>query len=186
MLNTIVNPVGIDAAIYNLQKAMYPKLKKAWGIVNDVDYDSYGRIYRNKKDNQYIAEVYTGGASGEYKEVYWDDKRSAISWFGTGSSINFDINNKVSVHLVFFVNLKKLKPSFLHRADEEVRADVQKLFGRGWQGFTFEGVDLWLENVLREYPGSRRDNRLSAVDMQPIHCFRLNLSLMYNSNICVI
>lgn len=185
MLITNATAVGLDAAIKNLQSFLYPRLKTAWGIDNDSDYDSYGKVYRNKKDSQYIAEVYTGGVNGiDYKEVYWDDTKAAISWFGTGSIISFDIKNKVSVHLVFFVNLKKLKPGVAHRADEDVRRDVQKLLGISLQGFTFEGFELWTENVLREYPGSRRDNRLSVVDMHPIHCFRVNLSCLYSPNIC--
>lgn len=184
MLITTVKPVGIDAAITSLQKQLYSRLKKAWGINNDKDYDCYGRVYRNKKDNQYIAEAYVGNK--EYKEVYWDDARAAISWFGTGSTIEFNLTNRVAVHLVFFVNLKKLKPAIAHRADEEVRRDVQQLFGNTWLGFTYESTELWTENVLREYPGSRRDNRLSVVDMQPLHCFRLNLTAVYSSNICVI
>lgn len=186
MLITTVNPVGIDAAITNLQNQIYTRLKNKWGI-DDSFYDCYGRVYRNKKDNQYIAEVYTGGEDGkDYREVYWDDKKAAISWFGTGSIIDFNIKNKASVHLVFFVNLKRIKPDALTRADEEARRDVQAIFGNSLQGFTFESVELWTENVLREYPGSRRDNRLSVVDMHPLHCFRINLTALYSSNICVL
>jgi hypothetical protein len=185
MLITGDNRTGIDEKIKRVQIAMYSRLKTVWGITNDNDYDCYGRVYRNKKDNQYIAELYTG--NGEYKDVYWDDKKAAISWFGTGSIITYDIQNIVPVHLVFFVNLKKLKPTIQHRADEEVRRDVQKVFGKFFHGFTFGSIELWLENVLKEYPGSRRDKLLSAVDMEPVHCFRLNLTLIYPfNNNCVL
>jgi hypothetical protein len=80
--------------------------------------------------------------------------------------------------------VEKLKPSVGHRADEEVRNEIQKLFGNSLHGFSYESMELWLENVLREYPGSRRDNRLNAVDMQPVHCFRINLTLLYKPSIC--
>lgn len=178
------NPVGIDVAVQALQIQLHKQLVIKWGLINSDDpaYKSYGRVYRNKKDNQYIAEAYIGNK--EYKEVYWDDTLTAISFFGTGSTTKFDINNKVDVHLVFFVNLAKLKPDVSHRADEEVRNEIQKLFGSGLHGFSYESMELWLENVLREYPGSRRDNRLNAVDMQPVHCFRINLKLNYKPNIC--
>jgi len=185
MLITRDNPTGMDAHFANVQNHIYSRLKTAWGISNDIDYDCYGRVYRNKKDSQYVAELYTG--NGEYRDIYWDDKKAAISWFGTGSTISFDVKNKIPVHLVFFVNLKKLKPNIQHRADEEVRMDVQKLFGKSLHGFAFESVELWLENVLKEYPGSRRDKSLTAVDMEPVHCFRINLSLIYGlTNNCVI
>jgi hypothetical protein len=184
MLITKINPVGIDVAIQNLQTHLHKQLVIKWGLTgpDDPAYKSYGRVYRNKKDGQYIAEAYIGNK--EYKEVYWDDTLTAISFFGTGSKTTFDLNNKVEVHLVFFVNLAKLKPSVAHRADEEVRNEIQQLFGNTLHGFSFESIELWLDNVLREYPGSRRDQRLIAVDMQPVHCFRINLSLMYKPSIC--
>ncbi len=178
MLITKTNPVGIDWYIQQLQTRLHTELLKTWGV--DVKYTCYGRCYRNKKDDGYIAEVYTGG--NEYKEVYHDDGISAISFFGISDKITNDVENKARVHLVFFVNLWKLKPTITHRADEEVRQDVFKAIGAQSFGFSFESVDLWLENVLKEYPGSRREQRLKAVDMHPVHCFRFNFKLLYNPN----
>lgn len=187
MLITKTSPVGIDVAIQNLQTHLHKQLVIKWGLTGADDplYECYGRAYRNKRDAGYIAEVYTGGLGGvDYKEVYWNDELKAISFFGTSSKTSFDVKNKTDVHLVFFVNLTKLKPSVAHRADEEVRNEIQQLFGNTLQGFSYESMELWLENVLREYPGSRRENRLNAVDMQPIHCFRINLTLLYKPSIC--
>jgi hypothetical protein len=187
MLITKTNPVGIDVAIQALQTHLHKQLVVKWGLTGAADplYESYGRVYRNKKDAGYIAEVYTGGLGGvDYKEVYWNDELKAISFFGTGSKTTFDLKNKTEVHLVFFVNLAKLKPTMGHRADEEIRNEIQQLFGNTLHGFSYESMELWLENVLREYPGSRRENRLNVVDMQPVHCFRINLSLMYKPSIC--
>jgi hypothetical protein len=181
MLITKVNPVGLDVQVQKLQSFLFPRLLSKWGIVAE-QYKSHGLVFRNKKDNQYIAEAYIG--NNEYKEVYWDDTLTVVSWFGRSSITTFDKLNKTSVHLVFFVNLKKLKPLIAHRADEEVRNDVQKIFGNTQFGFSYESCELWLENVLREYPGSRREERLNAVDMHPIHCFRINLSILYGTNIC--
>jgi hypothetical protein len=187
MLITKTNPVGIDVAIQNLQTHLHKKLMPAWNLdPNNADqnklYESYGRVYRNKAETSHIAEVYIG--NDEYKEVYWNNSLHAISFFGTGAKSTFDISNKVDVHLVFFVNLRKLKPTITHRADEEVRNEIQQLFGNTLFGFSFESIELWLENVLREYPGSRRDDRLKAVDMHPVHCFRINLKLLYKPSIC--
>jgi hypothetical protein len=181
---TKTSPVGIDVPIQQLQAYLHKQLVTKWGLAGDEDpaYQCYGRCYRNKKDSGFIAELYTG--NNEYKEVYWDDSLKAISWFGTGSKTTYDIKNATDVHLVFFVNLAKLKSSITHRADEEVRNEIQQLFGNTMFGFSFESIELWLENVLREYPGSRRDNRLIAVDMQPVHCFRINLKLLYKPSIC--
>jgi hypothetical protein len=187
MLITKTNPVGIDVAIQALQVHLHKQLVTKWGLTGNDDplYMCYGRADRNKKDSGYVAEVFTGGLGGvDYTDVYWNDELKAISFFGVGSKTTFDIKNKTDVHLVFFVNVAKLKPSVAHRADEEVRNEIQQLFGNTLLGFTYESMELWLENVLKEYPGSRRDNRLIAVDMQPVHCFRINLTLMYKPSIC--
>jgi hypothetical protein len=179
MVVSKTNPTGIDFYIQKLQTQLSTSLVTKWGIT-DSQYKAYGRCYRNKKDNGYVAEIYTGG--NEYKDAYWDDSLSAISFFGiTGSEKNAG-QMVADVHLVYMVNIKKLKPSITHRGDEEVRADVLDVFHLSTEGFRFESLELWIDNVLREYPGSIRENGLKAVDMHPIHCFRLNLKLIYNSS----
>jgi hypothetical protein len=180
MLITKTNPVGIDAVIQSIQTDMHAYLSK-WTDIDISAYECNGRCYRNKKDEGYIAEVYTSG--NEYKEVYWNDNLAAISFFGVSSQETHDKGEKVNVHLVFFVNLQKLKPLIAHRADEEVRKDVQNYFLTLYPG-VYKSTELWLENVLSEYAGSYRDDRLKAVDMHPVHCFRLNLEITYNKNIC--
>ncbi len=178
------NPAGIDWYIGQLQTALHKGLMKAWNLdPNDISqtklFECYGRSYRNKKDNGYIAEVFTGN---DYKEVYWNDSLYAISFCGIDSPITIGVQSTANVHLVFFVNLAKLKPLIAARADQEVRADVEKIIGKGLFGFKPQSVDLWIENVLREYQGSRRDERLKTVDMHPIHCFRINMQLFFDPN----
>jgi hypothetical protein len=184
MLITKVKPVGIDVVIQNVQSYLHKQLVKLWSLSGDSDplYECYGRVDRNKKEAGYIAEVYIG--NNEYKEVYWNDSLKAISWFGISGKTEQDLQNKVDVHLVFFVDLAKIKPNVLHRADEEVRNEIQRLFDASVYGAALQSIELWLENVLREYQGSRRDDRLKAVDMHPIHCFRLNFKVIYDPNIC--
>lgn len=178
MLITKSNPVGLDWYIQEAQKQLHQRLLISWGAT--VKYDCYGRSYRNKKDEGYVAEVYT--STQEYKEVYYDDKLSAISFFGISDKIKKDVTNQANIHLVFFVNIATLKPTIAHRADEEVRKDVFKALGASSFGMSFLSAELGLENVLKEYPGSRREQRLKAVDMHPIHCFRFNYFLSYNQN----
>jgi hypothetical protein len=184
MLITKTNPVGIDNAIQKLQTQIHTTLVTKWGLGSEEEnklYQCYGRCYRNKKDNGYIAEIFTGGI--DYRDAYWDDSLKALSFFGVSDRIEEEIGKaKADVHLVFFVNLAKLKPSISHRADEEVRQDVINAIGRYSYGFDYTGYETSLENVLREYPGSRREEGLKAVDMQPVHCFRINLKVSYNPN----
>lgn len=187
MLTVIDNPNGIDVPIRKLQEKLYSSLMEAWGLdpenpEQNALYECYPRCYRNKKDNGYVAEIYKG--ANEYRDAYWDDKLNAISFFGISNNIKHDVGEKAEVHLVFFVNLSKLKPALSTRGDEEVRLDVLNIVQAEYYGFTFKGVDLWIENVLKEYQGSIRDKRLADVDMHPIHCFRINFLLIYDSNNC--
>lgn len=178
MIKTISNPTGIDWHLQQAQGKLYAHLQKVWGA---GDYHCYGRAYRNAATGGgYIAEVYEG--EGRYKEVYWDSQLSAISFFGIGPKSTKEAAHQLDVHLVFFANLEKLKPGITHRADEEVRQDVYNAFGPAAYGLTYDSTELYLENVLREYKSSLRDERLRTVDMHPVHCFRLNYTLSYNPN----
>ncbi len=191
MLITKTNPKGIDYYVQQLQTKLHTQLLAKWGI-NSNQYKAYGRCHRNKTDDGYTAENYEGTtAEKEYKEVYWDDSLTVSSFFGiSAAGIKAGTtNSQADMHIVFFADLKKLalKDSdnnvISHRADEELRTDVLAVIGKSSYGFTYTGTELWLENVLREYPGSRRDDRLKYIDMHPIHCFRINLKLNYNPNI---
>jgi len=187
MLTVINSPVGIDVPIRKMQEYLHKALMAKWGLnpaitAENAKYESYGRCYRNKKANGYAAEIFTGG--NNYKDVYWNDGLNAISFFGVGQKVDHKISESAEVHLVFFVDLKKLKPALVHRADEEVRLDVLNAVQTFGFGFTYKSLETGIENVLREYPGSYRDERLKHVDMHPVHCFRLNFSLIYKKNIC--
>lgn len=181
MLIQKTTPVGIDVAIQKFQSYIHSALLAKWNIT--TEYLSYPRASRNKTDDGYIAEVLQSGNS--YKEVFHDDRNHASSFFGLSTRTDNEQGiHSTDVHLVFFTNVKKIKPSIAHRADEEVRLDVINASSSGMYGFQLESIETGIENVLREYPGSRRDDRLTAVDMQPNHCFRLNFSLTYDINNC--
>jgi len=156
--------------------------------MENEDYQAHGRCYRNQKQDGYIAEVYMGGK--EYREVYLDDRFKAISFFGlTESGIGVKIANTVEVHLIYFLNIDLVKPGILHRADEEVRKDVQALVDTPIFGFTLTGIELGIDRVFQEYAGtilaSRANlNGLKFRDMHPYHCFRFDFDLTYNIKQC--
>lgn len=188
MITVFDTPVGLDVQIRKLQEKLHPRLMELWGMDKDDPeqnklFQSYPRCYRNKKNQGYIAELYIG--KNEYKEVYWDAKYNVVSFFGVGDIVKHGSATDIAdVHLVYFVDLNRIKPGILHRADEEARLDVINLIGKYSFNFKYTGYETGINNVLREYPGSYRDNRLNAVDMHPVHCFRLNFSLSYNRNNC--
>ncbi|WP_346320772.1 hypothetical protein [Chitinophaga sp. YIM B06452] len=176
MLYTKNDPVGLDKPIQRLQEYLHGKLLALWGI-DTSQYQAYGRCYRNQTEDGYIPEVYIGG--NEYKEVYVDDTVTALSFFGLSGHTKVDGAGYADVHLIFFVNVQALK-NVPHRGDEEVRRDVQRLIAPGKFGFSLNGVELWIDNVFREYSGARRSQGIKFRDMHPFHCFRLNMKLSYN------
>jgi hypothetical protein len=188
MLIAKTQPAGIDFPIQQLQTKLHDGLIRDWGLADSNQYQAYGRCYRNRKEAGYIAEVYT--AANNYQEVYWDDTLTAISFFGITGSLKKEITTEANIHFVMFADLEKLAlrneagAVITHRSDEELRLSVLQLIGKSSFGFTVEGVELWIENVLREYPGSRREDRMKAVDMHPVHCFRINMTLRYTNKRC--
>jgi hypothetical protein len=179
MLITVSSATGMDVEFKDLQQFLHSRLLTAWSIDTSL-YHSYGRCYRNRKEKGYVAEVYIGNK--EYKEVYWNDSLAAISFMGLSEKIGYENHYVSDAHLVFFVNLDRLKPTLAHRADEEVRWDVVNIVSSAPGGFSFKGITLGLENILKEYPGSITDELQNKVEMHPVHCFRLDLELTYDNN----
>lgn len=182
MLITVANPVGIDAIIKKAQTHLHNKLVVLWGIEPE-QYRAYGRCHRNRKGDGYVAEWYEG--NNEYRDVYFDDRLAAVSFFGTGAREDRENGFRINVHLVFFVNLEALKPGIPHRADEEVRLDVKNLIGKNLFGLEQVSCETWLENCLREYPDTVKRLRAEPkFDMHPNHCFRINLVALYTNKNC--
>lgn len=177
MLYTKVNPVGVDIPIQQLQIDLHDQLNSIWGL-SPNDYQAYGRCYRNQKDSDYVAEVYKGG--NEYQEVSLDDRFAAISFFGLNSDIRVNLVNEAKIHLIYWVNVRRLKPLIGHRGDEEIRKDVELLVKAKPLGFILTGIRLNVDRVLQEY----RTDQVKFRDMQPFHCFRFDFDLKYDINIC--
>jgi hypothetical protein len=183
MLITKTAPVGIDVSLQKLQAIIHDQLVDEFGTEGTWDaYKAFGRCYRNRTSNGYVAEYYEG--NNEYKDVYWDDSLSMITFFGVAPRVNSILMHMQDVHLIVFANLSLLYPAVTHRADEELHKYFLNIIGTGWHGITYTGYETGLENVLREYPGTRTSERLKYVDMHPVHAFRINFSTSYSINQC--
>lgn len=187
MIVALTNPQGVDYWINKLQSYLQENLFSVWGIdandeVQSAEFVFYPRVHRNPSNNGFIAELYTG--DGEYNEVYYDDSvKKGFSWFGLGPRIQKEVDQVADIHLVTFADLSKIYPDISHRADNEIRIAFERLFAAPIFGFTLISTEIWLANVLREYPGSRRDDRLMKADMGTTHAFRLNLSLRFDPDV---
>jgi len=182
------NPKGLDAQIDLLQQELQEYISRTYfgAGLQDLEFIIYPRCYRNATPapgTGFIAELYTG--EGQYKEVFYNDELKLSAFFGTSPKIEHGANDETEVHLVFFAKLSALYPTITHRADYEIKRDLQNLFeGTRIFGFRLKSVESGIQNVLREYPGSRRDDRLAAADMGDVHAFRLNLDLVFNRENC--
>lgn len=174
------NPVGIDVPIQLIQEGMFTYLCALWNM-QPADYACYGRCYRNYTDTKgYLPEVFIGGK--DYKDAFYNDKVTATSFFGitSGRSTLSEGLNTANVHLIFSVNLDKVKS--IARADEEVRADVQKLL----EQYISTDIDRItdIDRVYSEYTAWRTNDNTKLSDMHPKHCFRFNFDVTYNTLDC--
>lgn len=168
---------GIDIPLDKLQWDLYERLRGVWRLAPE-DWECYPRVYRNRLADGYVAEVQS--KRGEYQDVYQDDSKAVVSFFGVGqkSTVGPVVSN--TVHLVLFCNLVRLKPDSIVRPDEEVRMDVYNFFRESaCYGFQITDMITGVETCLEEYPGTRRKSLLTKADMHPHHIFRCNLSLEY-------
>lgn len=178
MLIDKLNKSGIDIYIGKLQNALYNKLISAWPI--GTVYNSYPRCYRYTKEGKYYVVFKNDDSSSEYKDILWDDKLDALSFFGFDKTIRRGTRHETSCHFVLMCNLKKLKPNSLGRADEEIRSDLSTIIGKCLYSFHYVSVETEVENVFREYPGSRELIK-NVLNNHPLFCLRINLNIAYNN-----
>lgn len=181
------NPKGIDVKIQAMQGFIYDQLLTIWPV-DATSYNSFGRAYRNQIDKGYVPEVFDSNSASygkDYKEVLFDDKVKATSFFGVGETTRYDKGSATAeVFLIFMVNVMELKPTIQHRADEEIRREVEMLCSSPRHGFIMKGIETGIDNVFKEYPGIRRDEGMKYRDEHPKHCFKITFDLMYNINDC--
>lgn len=184
MMPLKTNPIGLDKPIQDLQQFLYQQLLAKWSL-QDADYIAYGRAYRNQTDDGYSPEFFTGTGNDpnqpDYKDVFMDDTVKALSFFGVGESEKYNMGSTIaSVFLIFQVNVPALKPTVVHRGDEEIRLDVQRLCQPRRYGFGMTGFETGIDNVFREYSGWKKKDGVKFRDQHPWHVFRLNFNLLYN------
>lgn len=187
MIPLKTSPVEIDIPIQKLQQFLYSGLKTTWGV-SDTDFDMYGRCYRNSIDKGYIPEVFVGdSANGQtaYKEAFFDETvNKAIGFFHHDNTKYEKGNSRARVCLLFIVNLQKLKPNIQHRADAEVRKDVELLLQLRKFSFEMTEIVTGFRNVFAEFDGWLRPGMITFGDIHPLHCFRINMDLLFDLNDC--
>jgi hypothetical protein len=183
MLILKTNPVGLDVPIQELQKFLYNRLKALWNIQDDNSIEGNGRCYREKVDNGYIPRLFVEG-SGDipYKNAeFIDSLHSAVFFFDVWDVVKQNGTTATAkVDLIFMVDLQKLKPTVSHRADEEVRHDVQRICITPRQSFVLKEFGFGTKYVFNRFDGLTTKDIEQYRDVHPLHNFKLTFDLVYH------
>lgn len=177
------NPIGIDLPLQRLQTALYNGLVQRWGIL-EADYNCFGRVYRNQEsDRGYFPEAFIEGR--DYEDPLTNDRIAATSFFGESSRTNIvGYQAETDVHLIFCIDLSKVKPNITHRPDEECHMDILSILNKNSVFATVESTELWNDFIFREYNAWRSQDGMKFSDMHPYHCFRVNMKMTYKNYNC--
>jgi hypothetical protein len=190
MLNLKTNPNGIDIQIQELQTILYNNLKIIWGINDEIQYESFGRVYKNKNESGYVPEVFISSlisGNTSYREVYFDlTNNSVVSFFSISDSIKYDIEKTVAnISIIFILNIAKLKPTIQWRADEEIKNDIIKQIKISIVNYSktykmlITGFETGFKNVFKEFSGIINNDTLTYMDIHPIFNFKVNMTTNY-------
>lgn len=184
------NPIGVDEIIQFYQKKLYESFKTKWNI-SDIQYDSYGRVYRNNTDSGYKPEVFisslnTGNTT--YKEVYFDnDVNSVVSFFDVGDNVKYDFGHTDATGaMIFILNIQKLKPNLAWRGDEEVKKDIIQEIQFSIKHYSpvyridIVGFETGYRNVFKNFDGLLGKDPATYRDRHPIYNIKVNLNIHYN------
>jgi len=168
-----IAPRGIDINIDKLQVKLFDGL--GWDSLPSVTYESNHRAYKNETSDGIIPEVYDG--IKEYREVVFNDKIDASSFFLVDDSRSGESPFNTTVSVIFQLKLDKIFPNVTHRADEEAHADVLNILKTNQAGAKISSLVVGLSNV---YSGLIVDTS-KYNDMQPFHVFKVDMDVNYSN-----
>ena len=172
MNNLLVSAYGIDVAINDVQSRLYSSLVNRWS----GDIDGYGRIHKNQKiEGKFYPEYYLG--NGQYKEVYYDNKRSDFFFIVSDDDPTEDEMVFTSkVKCVFMVNLDLIYPNDAERSDIKAQRDaVEMLRESSFGEYVITGITKTVSGIFTGFDSEK----IKSADIQPAHCFSINMDLSY-------
>lgn len=172
-LITKISPKGIDLAIDMVQRDIYRAL-----TVSISNYESFARCYVVEKDGMRIPTIFNGA---DYLDVLYDEKYNLTSFFHALDDAEYSEGaTRQTVDIIFQGNLKKMFPLIPHRADEEFKSLVDKIFISGER----INVRKQTDNVYSEFKfdGSVRD-KIIIHNMNDLFLMKFRFKLFF-SNSC--
>ena len=181
MNNLLTSPLGIDSEIQSIQTDLYNLLIARW--VDDLD--AYGRVYKNKDENDdTVFPQYVNKDKSKTDVYYNDDFAGTFFFIDSDESTTEDGFLYVSVvKCVFMVDLRKILSvpvdDSVDRADSEAQRDVVEFLRELSPGkFSIVEVQKGISNIFRGF----NQVKIKDLDIQPFHCFSVNIKLSYNIN----
>lgn len=156
------NPIGVDAIINSIQQLLDTKFSTSWQGL-----ECYPRCYVNEDKGKQVIEHFDGK---DYNNVVHADKSKCFFLAEYDEIPNGSNNYSTVIEIFFIVDLKKAKPSILHRADGEIRNEVLSIIEK-IPNTTIKRVVKKAENIFKGYFYDNVD------DLHPTHCFKVVLSL---------
>lgn len=158
------NPLGIDKRIQGIQSYLHEKL-------TGYNLDVLGRA--EIKDNKPIVFY----KKNDYKDVLFINPLTSGKVFfidnettkSDGKSLLTDID------IIFLLDIQKIKPNIVHRADEEVRIEILEILQSYLKRTEFE-ITKGIE-ALKGFETKLKD-------LHPYHFIKYSCELKYNSNEC--
>jgi hypothetical protein len=160
------NPVGLDAEVQRLQTNLYNTL--GWS-----NYISYPLVYKTESEYGIRPELNIDGKN--YKEVLYNDKQNATSFFISDDITDYNKTRTVNVSLIVQGNAKKLYPMIDHYADNEMQEDLIEAIRRTNSGFVLNTIERGIANVYREFD----KELIKYSDIAPKHVIRFNFTISY-------
>ena len=175
-----IAPRGIDVVIHNAQKKLY-LLKDKWSI----NLTGYPRCYiLQNENNKKTIEHFDGGIDYTGTLVFAEENKF---FFNLAENVEQVSENsyKCILELYFILNVKECYPNVLHRAVEEVRADVMQVLNLIGDFGIKKSIVTNIDKVFNRF-----NNRISrnyeyeyTDDMQGYHCFKVIIPVPeYNVN----
>lgn len=170
--------IGLAALVARMQKRLHDELNKDWNLINPGDatdtskfLQAYGICYVIKKEDKNEVTYYAGKNENPTISVAEENK---FFFLHRMKSIKDDARNyKSEIELIFIVDLEKLKPTILHRADLEVQNDVE-LYLQQFDNVWIKSLDSGYVNALNGISYEQKN------DVQPFHVFKFTLGIRYD------
>lgn len=184
--NILSTATGIDWAIQSVQTDLFTNFSVEWS----GDMSAYGRVHKNPanvgdkvpdyyRTSKIVVPEWYNSLKKDYEEVYFDDNYSSVLCFlvGDRDSTRDGEVYTAKVKCVFMMDLSQVFPNETERQDAKAQNDVLDFMLYNNNGrYVINGVERGIDTIFYEY--KTRSFRFD--DMQPFHCFAVNIDLEYN------